>query len=316
MPQVNHLRRAVICLALLAALFTLVPPAFATEYVVQPGDTLTKIAQRFGVSVQAILDANRLQNANQIFVGQHLTIADGTLAASAPAPVVTASPKGLAMATRYPEDLTALGVSWYYVWGWCDAPSCVPMVRSMELPPTCPATLLVGNEPNAVEPFGAPMTPAAAAARVRDIENACPNTLLVVGNVSYDDWSAGGGWGGGANWVRQFQQEYRAQAGKPFSQAIGVHCYSQHTASYCTQGLAKLRGLYAGKMWVTEFGILDGDETQFSRLLNYVASTFDRYAAYTNRQPHTGKGWEIATGVELVNGDGTLTPAGQVYAQK
>ncbi|MGE5557444.1 MAG: LysM peptidoglycan-binding domain-containing protein [Bacillota bacterium] len=48
-----------------------VPPG--RIYAVQPGDTLFLIARRFGVSVQAIVEANNLQNAN-IFPGQRLII--------------------------------------------------------------------------------------------------------------------------------------------------------------------------------------------------------------------------------------------------
>jgi LysM repeat protein len=49
------------------------PPA-QQLYVVQPGDTLTRIAARFGVSVQAIVQANNIANPNLIYVGQVLVI--------------------------------------------------------------------------------------------------------------------------------------------------------------------------------------------------------------------------------------------------
>lgn len=45
------------------------------EYVVQPGDTLYSIAQRFGVTVQAILAVNpSITDPNLIFVGQVIII--------------------------------------------------------------------------------------------------------------------------------------------------------------------------------------------------------------------------------------------------
>lgn len=44
------------------------------RYVVRPGDTLTLIAQRFNTTVAAIVEANDIQNANIIFVGQVLLI--------------------------------------------------------------------------------------------------------------------------------------------------------------------------------------------------------------------------------------------------
>jgi putative chitinase len=52
------------------------PPSegVCTWYVVQRGDTLSKIAVRHGTSVQAIAQRNGLQNANLIYVGQKLCI--------------------------------------------------------------------------------------------------------------------------------------------------------------------------------------------------------------------------------------------------
>lgn len=49
------------------------PPSTQT-YVVQPGDTLTRIAQQFGTTVAAIAQANNIVNVNLIYVGQVLTI--------------------------------------------------------------------------------------------------------------------------------------------------------------------------------------------------------------------------------------------------
>jgi membrane-bound lytic murein transglycosylase D len=44
------------------------------DYTVRPGDTLTDIARRHGVSVQEILALNRLMNRNQLRVGQTLRL--------------------------------------------------------------------------------------------------------------------------------------------------------------------------------------------------------------------------------------------------
>ena len=68
------------------------PPApGGTVHVVQPGETLTQISARYGVSVWAIADANGLTNINYIYVGQRLVI-PGT--APAPGPAPTAAPSG------------------------------------------------------------------------------------------------------------------------------------------------------------------------------------------------------------------------------
>ena len=56
----------------------LIIPAYAptriTTYYVQPGDTLTRIAARYGTTVAAITSYNLLWNPSLIYVGQALTI--------------------------------------------------------------------------------------------------------------------------------------------------------------------------------------------------------------------------------------------------
>ncbi|MEM9565896.1 MAG: LysM domain-containing protein [Actinomycetota bacterium] len=50
------------------------PTAAAGTYVIQPGDTLSVIAEQFGVSVQAISEANQITDVNAIQPGQELII--------------------------------------------------------------------------------------------------------------------------------------------------------------------------------------------------------------------------------------------------
>lgn len=64
------------CLLFAAAL----PPAAAAQgqvHVVQPGETLSSIAARYGTSVQAFVQANGLRNANFVWAGQRLAIPGG-----------------------------------------------------------------------------------------------------------------------------------------------------------------------------------------------------------------------------------------------
>ncbi|HHU64412.1 MAG TPA: LysM peptidoglycan-binding domain-containing protein [Clostridiales bacterium] len=50
------------------------PPSGFEEYIIQPGDTLTSIAQQFNVSVDAIVQFNSITNPDLIFPGQRLII--------------------------------------------------------------------------------------------------------------------------------------------------------------------------------------------------------------------------------------------------
>lgn len=50
------------------------PSASGARYTVRPGDTLSAIGARFGVSYQSIAQANGIANPNLIYAGQQLTI--------------------------------------------------------------------------------------------------------------------------------------------------------------------------------------------------------------------------------------------------
>lgn len=49
-------------------------PATGKKYVVEPGDTLGSIAEQFGVTIQQLIDANRISNPDLLVVGQELII--------------------------------------------------------------------------------------------------------------------------------------------------------------------------------------------------------------------------------------------------
>lgn len=50
------------------------PPPSGPIYLIQPGDTLSTIAARFNISLQELMAANQIENANFISVGQRLVI--------------------------------------------------------------------------------------------------------------------------------------------------------------------------------------------------------------------------------------------------
>jgi LysM repeat protein len=68
--------RLAAAIALIACLLLLPPPAAAQGqvHVVQRGETLSSIAARYGTTVHAFVQANRLSNPNFVWVGQRLVI--------------------------------------------------------------------------------------------------------------------------------------------------------------------------------------------------------------------------------------------------
>ena len=72
---------------------TPMPTAYVILYSVQPGDTLERIAAKFGVTTEAIRQASRLPPDSTIFLGQVLFISNPK---TTPTPVPTAPSRTLA----------------------------------------------------------------------------------------------------------------------------------------------------------------------------------------------------------------------------
>lgn len=69
-----------------------IPPATGELYVVQGGDTLNKIARRFGITVTALIAANNLADPNRIMPGQQLHIGGETAESTPPPATPTPAP--------------------------------------------------------------------------------------------------------------------------------------------------------------------------------------------------------------------------------
>ena len=54
------------------------------QYTVRRGDTVTRIAERFGIEEKQILEVNNLRNRNRIYVGQSLSLLAETTVAGSP----------------------------------------------------------------------------------------------------------------------------------------------------------------------------------------------------------------------------------------
>jgi LysM repeat protein len=101
-------------------------PAPTTQYQVVSGDTLSRIAQRFSITVDAIVAANGIVNPNLIYVGQTLTIPGAGQPSPQPQPQPTAQPQPQPQPTptgsfelgghvdsfAYPDLMREAGMTW------------------------------------------------------------------------------------------------------------------------------------------------------------------------------------------------------------
>lgn len=85
-------RLAFITLLMLVVVLAATPPVAAASpgfVIVRWGDTLYHIAARNGTTVEALMRANAIPNANFIYAGQRLVVPASSYAPAAPAPAVT-----------------------------------------------------------------------------------------------------------------------------------------------------------------------------------------------------------------------------------
>jgi LysM repeat protein len=97
------------------------PPPTQSTYTVVRGDTLARIAARFGTTVQALAQANGITNINLIYVGQVLRIPGGTTPPPTPPPGGGPTPQpipggfelgGHVFSFAYPEQMRLAGMTW------------------------------------------------------------------------------------------------------------------------------------------------------------------------------------------------------------
>src|SRR5918999_1112310 len=100
------IRRGPIAVGTAAAVWAATPAARAGTHTVAPGETLSAIARRYGTSVPALVNANRLPNPHLIVSGQRLRIPGSTSAAEVH--VVRRGETLSQIATRHGTTLEAL----------------------------------------------------------------------------------------------------------------------------------------------------------------------------------------------------------------
>jgi LysM repeat protein len=74
-----------------------------TTHIVQPGETLNNIAQKYNISIEDLLKSNNIANPNLIYRGQELTVWTSESVNEAADPVVETLPE---LTTSFPIDIT------------------------------------------------------------------------------------------------------------------------------------------------------------------------------------------------------------------
>jgi LysM repeat protein len=116
MSMTRRLTLAILLAFVLAASASPIAFAQGATHTVQAGETLSAIAQRYGVSQQAIINANNIGSASLIYVGQRLVIPGAAAGTDLPQPaapasavhVISAGETLAAIAARYGVTVQAL----------------------------------------------------------------------------------------------------------------------------------------------------------------------------------------------------------------
>jgi len=94
------------------------PPSGSGNHIVQPGDTLSSLARRFGTTVAELAALNNLVNPNLIYVGQVLVLPGGSGSpAPSPGPAPSPSPAGFEVGGQTqsfanPGRMRDIGMRW------------------------------------------------------------------------------------------------------------------------------------------------------------------------------------------------------------
>jgi len=234
--------------------------------------------------------------------------------------------KGLAYVhqSEFPDDVGILNCIWYYGWGPTGNLSddkYVPMYRGgadnpwLTLPEDYDGYILLFNEPNNPEPYGADLDPVDAALKYQEALAYHPNAKFIVGGVSaFCDVVGFYGY----DWVVPFLAELDSlEVEHPDTWHIHGYAEAWITSDDLIEWWRKHRQLTGADYWVTECGAPNGSMEDFVKMIEFFKCTgwIKRYAAFTNRlsgdEPWCVPGWELT--VPLVHWDGGLTEMGEYY---
>ena len=205
--------------------------------------------------------------------------------------------------------------------------------RQVKLP-YCPTTMLVFAEPNVRTMWmtGSPIveqdpvtlkwtinSPRKAVEMLREVEETCPDTVLVVGQVSPHNWcnQYGGYCGTGADWLDEFLTAY----GEQFPHILGAfvsenthadeYPISQQVADY----VAVKEKHNVEKIWATYFNIKYGSYAEWKDSLALVLEEMDAIFVASPRANPFFYSWGYSTCFRALMCKGDFTDAGIAYLE-
>jgi hypothetical protein len=223
------------------------------------------------------------------------------------------------------SDVDRVRAKWFYDYGVSVGSLSdfryVPMLRdglpNASLPASWPGFILVLNEPDNVEPYGAHINPTVAVQRVIALQAAYPKARMYVGGCTEL----------GGDWNAQFQSLYHNQTGSwwtTWHQHVYFENYNHEHYDFNSHighllgAMASADANFAFNWWITECGMVDFPPETWGPFMDVLARLpVSRFAAYTSRL--TGQeawcppGW-AGSNIPLVSQAGQLTASGQIFA--
>lgn len=220
--------------------------------------------------------------------------------------------KGIAMAYPSLTDIEAVSADWYYYYGTCSEPNCVPMSwcgEDVNLSPDYMGYILLFNEPE--NPAQCNITPEVGLSRYEILLAKYPNAKWVVGNSIF--------WGTWNDWLYSFRDLCTAQD-VPLPYAWGVHIYvyssPEKNMPFIQQEMGQLHQDFSQPFWVTEFAEVKGNVFMDDAMVRYFQSQpwIERYAYFTNRAQGDEAWYPYGWKVQLSDyATGELTAIGKWY---
>jgi hypothetical protein len=172
--------------------------------------------------------------------------------------------------------------------------------------PSCKPIIMLGNEPNSIEPYGHTESPENAAEISKTYRSQCPNSWFIVGNVALPEFLGIPG----LEWLQRY-----VAAGGEYNQ-LGIHGYvtPNGSAALTLSWIDAVINSFPGVSFcVTEFNTFNRSPAIFAELLSGIRGRVGCYAAFTDRDPNWREGY--GTNLDMIDASGNLNAYGVAYTQ-